>query len=69
MLNTITGYETYYFLTKYSKYHQIFIVPENKYKTTFVTWGAFIWKVMSFGVKNGLPTSNNCDQHIQRIFG
>jgi hypothetical protein len=28
-----------------------------KYNTPFVTnWGAFIWKVMSFGFKNGLST-------------
>ncbi len=55
VLNTITGYESYYFLTRYSRYHQIFIAPEKKYKTTFVTWGAFIWKVMTFGVQNGPP--------------
>jgi hypothetical protein len=55
VLNTIIGYEAYYFLTKYSRYHQIFIAPENKDKTTFVTWGAFIWKVMTFGVQNGPP--------------
>jgi hypothetical protein len=28
-----------------------------KYKITFVrNWGAFIWKVMPFGIKNGPPT-------------
>jgi hypothetical protein len=29
----------------------------NRYKTAFVTnWGAFIWKVMLFGIKNEPPT-------------
>ncbi len=51
MLNTIVGYEAYSFLDGYLGYHQIFITLEDRYKTAFVTkWGAFIWKVMSFGV-------------------
>jgi hypothetical protein len=37
VLNTITWYKTYSFLDGYSKYHQIFIVLEDKYKITFVT--------------------------------
>ncbi len=50
MLNTIAGYEAYSFLDGYSRYHQIYIALEDIYKTTFVTdWGAFVWKVMSFG--------------------
>jgi hypothetical protein len=57
MLNTIIGYETYSFLDGYSRYHQISIIPKNIYKATFVIdRGVFIWKVMSFGVKNGPPT-------------
>jgi hypothetical protein len=57
MLNTIAGYETYYSLDEYLKYHQIFIALKDKYKTAFVTnSGAFIRKVMSFGMKNGPPT-------------
>jgi hypothetical protein len=56
VLNTIARYETYSFLDGYLRYHQNFITPEDRYKTTFViNWGAFIWKVM-FGVKNGPPT-------------
>ncbi len=51
VLNTVVGYEAYSFLDGYSKYHQIFITLEDKYKTTFViNDGAFIWKVMPFGV-------------------
>jgi hypothetical protein len=50
MLNTIVGYEAYSFLDGYSRCHQISIAPKDRYKITFVTnWGAFIWKVMSFG--------------------
>jgi hypothetical protein len=54
MFNIIVGYEAYYFLNGYSRYHQISIVVKDRYKTTCVIdWGAFIWKVMPFGVKNG----------------
>jgi hypothetical protein len=57
VLNTLTGFETYYFLDGYSRYHQIFIASKDRYNNAFVTdWGAFIWKVMPFGVKNGPPT-------------
>jgi hypothetical protein len=43
MLNIVVGYEAYFFLNGYSGYHQIFIAPEDKYKTTFVIdWGALI---------------------------
>jgi hypothetical protein len=57
VLNKIIGYETYFFLDGYSRYHQISIALEDKYKIAFVIdWGTFIWKVMSFGVLNGPPT-------------
>jgi hypothetical protein len=56
MLNTITKYEAY-FLDGYSGYNRRFLVLKDIYKITFVIdWGAFIWKVMPFGVKNGPPT-------------
>jgi hypothetical protein len=35
-LNTIRGYEAYSFLNWYSRYHQIFITPKDKYNTAFV---------------------------------
>jgi hypothetical protein len=51
MLNTIARYEAYSFLNGYLGYHQISVSPKDRYKITFVIdWGAFIWKVMSFGV-------------------
>jgi hypothetical protein len=43
VLNIVIGYEAYSFLDGYSRYHQIFIVVEDRYKTTFITnWGAFV---------------------------
>ncbi len=57
VLNTIVRYEAYSFLNGYSWYHEISIALEDRYKTAFIiNWGAFIWKVMPFGVKNGPPT-------------
>jgi hypothetical protein len=54
ILNIVIGYGAYSFLDGYLGYHQIFIAPKDRYKTTFVTnWGAFVWMVMPFGVKNG----------------
>jgi len=57
VLNIIVGYEAYSILDGYSKYRQIFIAPEDGYKTTFVMdYVAFVQMVMPFGVKNGPPT-------------
>ncbi len=39
------------------KMSSISIAPKDRYKHAFVTdQGAFIWKVLLFGVKNGPPT-------------
>jgi hypothetical protein len=57
ILDIIVGYEAYLFLDGHSKHHYIYIALEDRYKTNFVTyWGAFVWMVMPFGVKNGPPT-------------
>jgi hypothetical protein len=57
VLNIVTRYETYSFLDGYLGYHQIFITHDDRYKITFVIdWGAFVWMVIPFGVKNGPPT-------------
>jgi hypothetical protein len=54
VLNTIVGYETYLFIDGYSRYHHILITLKDRYKITFIVdWGAFVWMVMPFGVKNG----------------
>ncbi len=53
VLNIVVGCEAYLFLDGFFGYHQILIVLEDRYKTMFVTnWGAFIWRAMSFRVKN-----------------
>ncbi len=40
LLNTIVGYEPYYFLNGYLGYHQISIALKDIYKNAFVTyWG------------------------------
>jgi hypothetical protein len=37
-------------------YHQISITPKDQYKIAFaINWGAFVWVVMPFRVKNGPP--------------
>jgi hypothetical protein len=57
VINTIAGHEVYTFLNGFSRYHHISIATEDQYKTTFVIdWGAFVWVIMPFGVKNGPPT-------------
>jgi hypothetical protein len=43
VLNTITGYDTYLFLDGYSRYHQIFIILKDRYKTAFVTTGGILY--------------------------
>lgn len=56
-MNTIAKLEIYLFLDDFLGYLQISIAPKDQYKTSFVTnWGALIWIVMPFGVKNGTPT-------------
>ena len=51
------GHEMYSFLDGYSGYHQIKIAPEDRFKRAFVTdWGAFVWVVMPFGLKNAPAT-------------
>jgi hypothetical protein len=51
VLNIVVGYEAYFFLDGYLGYHQISVALEDKYKITFViNQGAFMWKVMPFGV-------------------
>jgi len=36
VLNIVAGYEDYSFLDGYSRYHQIFIALEIRYKITFI---------------------------------
>ncbi len=57
VINTIVRHKILTFLDGFLGYHQISIAPEDQHKTAFVTnWEVFVWVVMAFGVKNGLPT-------------
>ncbi len=57
VINIVTEHEVYTFLNGFSRYHHISIALEDQYKIAFVTdWGAFVWVVMPFGIKNGPPT-------------
>ncbi len=54
VFNTMARHEAYSFINGYYGYHQISITLEDMYKITFaMNWGAFIWLVMPFKVKNG----------------
>jgi hypothetical protein len=56
VINTITRHEVYSLLDDFYGYHQISITPEDEHKITFIIkWVAFVWVVMCFGVKHGLP--------------
>jgi hypothetical protein len=57
VINIVAKHEVYTFLDGFFGYHQISIALVDQYKTTFVTnWGAFVWVVIPFGVKNEPPT-------------
>jgi hypothetical protein len=57
VINIIAEHEVYTFLNGFFGYHQISIALKDQYKIAFVTnWGAFVWIVMPFGVKNRPPT-------------
>jgi hypothetical protein len=49
----VAGHEIYSFLDRFSDYHSIMTTSKDRYKTTFITtWGAFVWLIMLFGLKN-----------------
>ena len=57
VLDTVIGYVAYSFIDYFSGYHQVHIHADDRYKTTFITeWGAYVWVVMPFGLKNAPPT-------------
>jgi hypothetical protein len=57
VLDKVAGHEVYSFLDGFFDYHQIMIAFKDRYKTTFIIdWGAFVWVVMPFGLKNVPPT-------------
>ena len=53
VLEGVGNHEVYSFTDGFSGYHQIWIVKEDRHKTTFVTeWGCFQYTIMPFGMKN-----------------
>ena len=53
VLDNVGGHEVYSFIDGLSRYHQIRVHEEDRYKTTFTTeWGSFQYTVMPFGLKN-----------------
>ena len=65
VLDTIIGYAAYSFMDCFSGYHQVHIHENDRYKTTFISeWGAYVWVVMPFGLKNAPPTYQRIINHI-----
>ena len=57
VFDTVIGYAAYSFIDCFSGYHQVHIHVDDRYKTAFITeWGAYVWVVMPFGLKNAPPT-------------
>ena len=57
VLDMVIGYAAYSFIDYFSGYHQVHIHPDGRYKTAFITeWGAYVWVVMPFGLKNAPST-------------
>ncbi len=68
VLDKVMGLEVYSFFNGFSGYHQIQIALEGRSKTTFITnWGAFVWVVMPFGLKNAPPTHQRAANRHSRI--
>jgi hypothetical protein len=67
VLDNVGGQEAYSFIDGVSGYHQIKIVPKDRYKTTFaMEWGSYQYTVMRFMEELGKQQENNmlyCDNH------
>jgi hypothetical protein len=47
VLENLGGQEEYSFTDGFSRYHQIRIAPEDRYKTTFsIEWGSYQYRVI-----------------------
>ena len=65
ILDAIIGHEMYSFSDGISCYNQIKVAEEDQHKIAFITeWGAFVYNVMSFGLKNGPPSFNFVAQKV-----
>jgi hypothetical protein len=57
ILQRVTGASRISMIDKFSSYNQIFILPEDREKTTFTTpWGTFMYAKMPFGLMNARET-------------
>ncbi len=57
VINTIVGHEVYTFMDSLQDIIKYQLHRKTNTEPPFVTnWGAFVWVVMPFGVKNGPPT-------------
>ena len=67
VIDSTAGCDYLSFLDTYSGYNQIMLNPADQLKTSFITpFGAFCYKVMSFGLKNAGATYQRCMQKIGR---
>ena len=54
--HSAAGHEMYSLMDGFSGYNQIKMHPNDEYKIAFITkCGAFVFIIMSFGLKNGPP--------------
>ncbi|KAL2254676.1 UNVERIFIED_CONTAM: Retrovirus-related Pol polyprotein from transposon [Sesamum indicum] len=57
LVDSTAGYKTFSMMDAYQGYHQIFMAPEDRIKTSFVTdRGIYCYNVMPFGLKNAGAT-------------
>ncbi|GLJ23982.1 hypothetical protein SUGI_0456270 [Cryptomeria japonica] len=57
IVDSMAGHALLSFMDGFSGYNQIFINPQDQYKTAFTTpWGTFCWIMMPFGLKNAGAT-------------
>ena len=57
VIERVAGKEAYSFLDGFSGYNQVSIDPKDQHTTAFaMEWGIFAYRVMPFGLPNGLTT-------------
>ena len=57
IIDVCARHEVFSFMDGFSRYNQIQIQKEDRYKTVFTTpWGTFSYRVIPFGLKNAGAT-------------